>query len=225
MKEMPKDAKSVLGEEYPLTTVTEKSKTKEKILLETTLLFAQNGYAAVSMKEIAEKVGIKPASLYNHFSSKEALWNEILQHIETLYRLYFSRLKDSIQPGQTLEEILENMFVELKTVVSIFAYYGFSLVQTEQFRDETCGRIFLDVFLKDSIRYIAEQLDQCIEKGLAKEFDTQAVATLLMHSVLIGNNLRVHEDLGRNIPYNVSKMFQTLQYMVLDLVSVDNSRQ
>ncbi len=38
--------------------------------------FAQNGYEATSMREIAGGVGIKAASLYNHFGSKEAiLWD------------------------------------------------------------------------------------------------------------------------------------------------------
>jgi AcrR family transcriptional regulator len=49
--------------------------------------FAQVGYAATSMRDIAGSVGIKAASLYNHFGSKEAmLWDLTLAAFEELIR-------------------------------------------------------------------------------------------------------------------------------------------
>jgi AcrR family transcriptional regulator len=41
-------------------------------------LFRQRGYAAVSLRDIAEAVGMKTGSLYYHFDSKESLVEEIL---------------------------------------------------------------------------------------------------------------------------------------------------
>jgi AcrR family transcriptional regulator len=40
-------------------------------------IFAAKGYSASSMEEIAAKVGIRKASLYNHFPSKESLLEEV----------------------------------------------------------------------------------------------------------------------------------------------------
>jgi AcrR family transcriptional regulator len=45
--------------------------TKQKILICAVDLFALKGYTETSVRDIAAAVGIKPASLYNHFSSKE----------------------------------------------------------------------------------------------------------------------------------------------------------
>ncbi len=44
-------------------------------------LFADRGFAGVSMRDIAEAVGIKAASLYNHYPDKEALYLASLQHV------------------------------------------------------------------------------------------------------------------------------------------------
>lgn len=41
-------------------------------------LFSSQGYAATSMRQIAEKAGLALGSIYNHFSSKEAIFQAIL---------------------------------------------------------------------------------------------------------------------------------------------------
>ncbi len=41
-------------------------------------LFRQNGYAAVSLRAIAQAAGIKAGSIYYHFASKDAVVTEIL---------------------------------------------------------------------------------------------------------------------------------------------------
>lgn len=46
---------------------------KEEIILATLELAAQNGLRTVSMQQIADKVGIKKASVYNHFASREEI--------------------------------------------------------------------------------------------------------------------------------------------------------
>ncbi|HZR85128.1 MAG TPA: helix-turn-helix domain-containing protein [Candidatus Binatia bacterium] len=42
-------------------------------------LFAERGYAAVSVREIAGKVGLNQASIYNHYPSKQALYEAVLE--------------------------------------------------------------------------------------------------------------------------------------------------
>lgn len=51
--------------------------TKERIIYESLVLFSQKGYEGVSMREIAAAVEIKAASLYAHFSGKEAIYQAI----------------------------------------------------------------------------------------------------------------------------------------------------
>ena len=48
--------------------------TKEKIFDVSLDLFSKKGYDSVSLREIAEEVGIQKSSIYSHYSSKEAIF-------------------------------------------------------------------------------------------------------------------------------------------------------
>jgi len=51
--------------------------TRHRILAAAAALFAERGYRATSMQEIAQQVGITKAALYYHFGAKEDLLNEL----------------------------------------------------------------------------------------------------------------------------------------------------
>lgn len=59
--------------------VETESTTATKILDVAEALFAKRGFAAVSVREIAGQVGLNQASIYNHFSSKQALYEAVLE--------------------------------------------------------------------------------------------------------------------------------------------------
>jgi AcrR family transcriptional regulator len=59
--------------------------TAQKILDAAETLFAEKGYLATSLGEVADAVGIRPPSLYNHFKNKEALFNAVLERLLLLF--------------------------------------------------------------------------------------------------------------------------------------------
>ena len=48
-------------------------------------LFSKRGYDSVSLREIAEEVGIKKSSIYSHYSSKEAILMDIFDYLRNLF--------------------------------------------------------------------------------------------------------------------------------------------
>ena len=59
--------------------------TKEKIFDVALDLFSKKGYDSVSLREIAEEVGIKKSSIYSHYPSKEAILMDIFEYLTNLF--------------------------------------------------------------------------------------------------------------------------------------------
>ncbi|MCM1179424.1 MAG: TetR/AcrR family transcriptional regulator [Clostridium sp.] len=78
---------------------------KEEILLVTLELAAENGLSNVSMAQIAEKIGIRKPSLYNHFKSKEEI-------IEAMYQYFRDKSKEAL----SLTDIDYGEFVKDKSM-------------------------------------------------------------------------------------------------------------
>lgn len=58
-----------------------RSATAEKILQQSAELFAEKGYDALSLRDIANACEMKAPSLYNHFKDKETLYRAVLQTV------------------------------------------------------------------------------------------------------------------------------------------------
>lgn len=209
---------NILGKHFSLPLIDTSNHTKECILLNATILFATRGYASVSMRDLADITGIKPASLYNHFSSKEVLWKEALKHAKGLYLLYFDHLDGAIAKARTFEEVLDVIFLEPKKMANLFTCYAFCMIQSEQFRDSDAGDVFNETILKYSMEFMQKRFEQCIEKGMVEPFDTKTVARIIMNSVLIGLGITVQKCIGRTVDCEPSEMFAELQQFILQAV-------
>lgn len=66
---------------------------KEEIIQATLSLASEKGLSNISMSQIAEYIGIKKPSLYNHFKSKDEI-------IETTYQYLRNEAKSSISIGE-----------------------------------------------------------------------------------------------------------------------------
>ncbi len=54
--------------------------TKNKILNASIELFSKNGYDGVSIRQIANEVGIRESSIYNHYQNKQSILKSILNY-------------------------------------------------------------------------------------------------------------------------------------------------
>ena len=72
-------------------------------------LFAQKGYRATTVREIADAAGILSGSLYHHFDSKESIGDEILSgFINEVLANYRDALDAAPDPKAALEQIVRS---------------------------------------------------------------------------------------------------------------------
>ena len=90
---------------------------KEEIILATLELASVNGLKSVSMSQIAEKVGIKAPSLYNHFGSKDEI-------IKAMYVFLREKAQKNRSPDIADQDDFRSKSLEVILTEAISAYQG-----------------------------------------------------------------------------------------------------
>jgi AcrR family transcriptional regulator len=89
------------------TIKRKKASRKNLILQKAAAMFREKGYAATSMRDLADTVGIEAASLYNHIKSKAEMLQEIIFRIANDAYVQLDDLEDEgISPLQKIESIM-----------------------------------------------------------------------------------------------------------------------
>ena len=86
--------------------------TKEKILMTALHLFARDGYEAVSVRNIAEALGMTKGALYRHYKNKRDIFDSI---VERMIRIDEERANAHQMPAEkydTLPDAYENASLE-----------------------------------------------------------------------------------------------------------------
>jgi len=118
---------------------------KEEILLSTLDLASKYGLKSLSMSQIADSVGIKKPSLYNHFSSKEELIKEMYEYIRNKSKQNISNITlDNINEKSTYD-ILHNSVMNYKKMVldeDMFKFY--SVIYSERTTNNNASQIVIE---------------------------------------------------------------------------------
>ena len=184
---------------------------KEKIINVSLRLFAINGYDPVSMKDISKAAGVTQGAIYNYFSGKNELMESAMSRFEQEYMCYFDWLIKANEKAETLEEVMDNMFVELLKVRDLSIYHGISLLLKEQFTNETARKRLLKLIYVDSTNWMQADLDRLMTKGVIPRGDSRTIATILMWCVLAGTEMRIHESIGNKLPVDCTEMYANLK--------------
>jgi len=158
------------------------SKTKDKIKKVALSLFANNGYDATSMEQIACGVGIKKSSLYAFITSKEELFWLIFADLEGQYREHMEQLlvdSDSMPAQERLYYLFKHYLVGATNCMAEEAletkmfWHRAVYFPPSAFKDRLLARV-LDNEMRLGDKY-KEIIKDGIAQGLIREDSPEAI--------------------------------------------------
>jgi TetR/AcrR family transcriptional regulator len=91
----------------------ESANTRERILDVAEALFAARGFAGTAVRDIAREAELTPASLYNHFDGKQALYEAVLERgVRPLFAVleaFAARPQTELSAGDIIDEIMSHL--------------------------------------------------------------------------------------------------------------------
>ena len=135
------------------------NKTKRKIFETSMKLFAQKGYDATSIEEITATVGVAKGTLYYHFSSKEEIFNFLVEEGMKL-------LKNSIdiktsKLDNTIDKLRAIILIQIKIITK---YEDFMTIVLSQI----WGHEQRNIMCKDKVIQYIKTIEDIIAEGIEK---------------------------------------------------------
>lgn len=156
-----------------------KASKKDLILEKAATMFRQKGFAATSMRDLAETVGIEAASLYNHIRSK----NEILEAICFDVANRFNTNMADIESGQ------QNSIWKIETLLRFHIRQMTEKYEEVYVSDREWKHLeepYLSNFQNQRRSYrkkFASIIQQGIQKNEIKNIDAPTAVLIMLHAV------------------------------------------
>lgn len=168
--------------------------TKRRILNKALELFSARGYDAVSMGEIGEAVGIRAPSLYNHFPSKQAIFDAIVEATAAQYEADTGRIdihvQDAARDIPVFAEITEDALLDKVRQIFDYSLHNetisrFRRMMThEQFRSPELAELYTRRYVERVTAYHAGIFRSLIAAGQLREEDPDTMALLYVAPVI-----------------------------------------
>ena len=150
---------------------------RERILAESTRLFVAAGYNGISMREIAEAVGVSKAGLYYHFRDKEDLFVAILD--DSLARVAQAVAAARAVPGgirPQLAALVRALFAQPPEQRALIRLAGQEMAHLSPTVRAEFGRRYHQHF----IGQLATLLEEAMARGELRQQNPQTLTWLLL---------------------------------------------
>lgn len=118
---------------------------KEEIIISTLALASKYGLKSLSMSQIADSVGIKKPSLYNHFNSKEELIKEMYEYIRNKSKQDIPNISlDNITKKSTYNILYDSVMNYKKIVLSEEMFKFYSVIYSERTTNNEATQIVIE---------------------------------------------------------------------------------
>ncbi len=171
--------------------------TKERILKEAMALFSVYGFDSVSVRRIAEEVGVKNSALYKHFKNKQAIFDAIVaESQERFLQKYADSKVDELKTPEEFENMCINFFLYQTKDAWITMFRR--LLMMEMYKNQEMARIYKRIFIDMPIQYQKQLFQTFIDQGLFKDANAEVMSIELYAPFFLYHT--VNEDSERLEP-------------------------
>ncbi len=169
--------------------------TKKMILKKALELFSESGYDAVSVGEIARAVGIKAPSLYNHFPSKQAIFDAIVEETSKEFEKNTDEVaihvQNSARDVTVFSQITEDDLVEKVHQIFNISLHDENIalfrkmMTIEQFRSDELSKLYSERYVERIVAYHAGIFKSLIAAGELKKEDPYTLAMMYVAPIIM----------------------------------------
>jgi len=165
--------------------------TKERIFDIAIKHIAQNGFENTNLRDIANESGIKVASIYNHFKSKQEILDTIYDYFGEMRlenRKSIEHIKNIIETGTALDiiTILSDTAFEFEEKIAIRMVLIPKIILMRIFQDEKANNFFINKWYVDDIEHLKKWLGYAKEiERLPKDFDVDNFSALFWKQLIM----------------------------------------
>ena len=205
--------------------MTAKGNTRQEILDAALELFSAQGYEATSISQLAETVGIRKASLYSHFESKQAILDALIQTTLEEYEKHsifananwddpdFTRGKENLTPEMAARMCLGQIRYILHDPQISRAR---KMLTIEQFQNLQMASLQTKQNYTDVMRYFTGLVRFLIRQGKLADQDPEIMAAQLCLPISMWINLCDREpgreaDVMKLIERHIGQFFMLYQ--------------
>ncbi len=151
--------------------------TKERILAAALEMFSQNGYAGTNIRELSASLGLVKSGVYKHYTSKEAIWDALLDEMIAYYGEHFGSAEHLPPVPDSLEGL-----VDMTMGMVNFTVHDERIIMTrkvltlEQFRDVRARELATKHFLTGLTEMFTHVFTGMMDKGLLRKDDPKMLA-------------------------------------------------
>jgi AcrR family transcriptional regulator len=152
---------------------------REEIIEMAAVLFRNKGFKATSTRDIAEKVGIEAASMYNHIHSKHEILETICFRVSDRYFLELTKIEASdLLPLEKVQAIIR---AHVKTLTLDGCYVSVANNEWRQLKDNTL--IKFRETKKEYEKRVAAIIEEGDEATTIKRLDVSVILFTLLSSL------------------------------------------
>ena len=168
--------------------------TKKLILKKALELFSERGYDSVSVGEIASAVGIKAPSLYNHYKSKEEIFQAIVSDTAERYEKGTDKIDIHVENVSkdipSFKKIASESLTEKVRQIFLYSLHDETvsrfrkMMTIEQFRSEKLAKLYSERYVDRMIAYHADIFRSLIAAGEIVNEDPITLATSYVSPII-----------------------------------------